>query len=180
MPSEGLFWKGLSGRCARSTGLGLEYEVRNGLAAAVVNISNPKPMRSPDELLLLELSTGYIPLHPHPPMLAFFIAISAPAFVNTIAYEICHEYQAIVLTKDTVSWPYYFRDKRACERRTRTFTSRAVPRLEIKRDYQSRRFLPELMHSGSVQHKFDKPQLSQRAITGMWIAPQLNGCYMRF
>lgn len=177
MPSEGLFWKGLSGRCARSTGLGLEYEVRDGLAAAAVSISNPKPLRSPDELLLLELSTGCVPLHP---MVAFFIVISAPAFVNPIAYEIRHEYQAIVLKKDTVSWPYYFRDKRSCQRRTCTFASRAVPRLEIKRDYQTRRFLPELMHSGSVQHKFDKTQLSQRAITGMWIAPQLNGCYMHF
>lgn len=65
-------------------------------------------MRSPDELLLLELSTGCVPLHP---LVAFFIVISAPAFVNAIAYEIRHEYQAIVLTKDTFSWPYYFRDR---------------------------------------------------------------------
>ncbi|TLD22783.1 hypothetical protein PspLS_07113 [Pyricularia sp. CBS 133598] len=44
-------------------------------------------------------------------VMANFIVISALASVNAHAVEIRHEYQAIALTKDTVSWPYYVRDK---------------------------------------------------------------------
>ncbi|KAK1623377.1 hypothetical protein BDP81DRAFT_399398 [Colletotrichum phormii] len=45
------------------------------------------------------------------PVVANLIVLSALAFVNSNAIEIHHQYQTIVLSKETVSWPYYFRDK---------------------------------------------------------------------
>ncbi|OHE92094.1 longiborneol synthase [Colletotrichum orchidophilum] len=45
------------------------------------------------------------------PIVANWIVLSALAFVNSNAIEIRPQYQTIVLTKETVSWPYYFRDK---------------------------------------------------------------------
>ncbi|EFQ36550.1 longiborneol synthase [Colletotrichum graminicola M1.001] len=45
------------------------------------------------------------------PVVANLIVLSALAFVNSNAIELRREYQTIALTKDALSWPYYFRDK---------------------------------------------------------------------
>ncbi|KAK1714128.1 squalene synthase [Colletotrichum acutatum] len=45
------------------------------------------------------------------PIVANLIVLSALAFVNSNAIEIRPQYHTIVLSKETVSWPYYFRDK---------------------------------------------------------------------
>ncbi|KZL80574.1 longiborneol synthase [Colletotrichum incanum] len=45
------------------------------------------------------------------PVVANLIVLSALAFVNSNAIELRREYQTILLTRDALSWPYYFRDK---------------------------------------------------------------------
>lgn len=45
------------------------------------------------------------------PVVANLIVLSALAFVNSNAIEIRRDYQAIVPSMETPSWPYYFRDK---------------------------------------------------------------------
>ncbi|KAI6372867.1 hypothetical protein MCOR25_003604 [Pyricularia grisea] len=45
------------------------------------------------------------------PVVANLIVISALAFVNASTIEIRHEYQSIIPTKESIKWPYYFRDK---------------------------------------------------------------------
>ncbi|GJD03271.1 squalene synthase [Colletotrichum higginsianum] len=45
------------------------------------------------------------------PVVANLIVLSALAFVNSNAIELRREYQTIALTREALSWPYYFRDK---------------------------------------------------------------------
>ncbi|KDN68666.1 putative longiborneol synthase [Colletotrichum sublineola] len=45
------------------------------------------------------------------PVVANLIVLSALAFVNCNAIEPRRDYQAIIPTKQTANWPYYFRDK---------------------------------------------------------------------
>ncbi|TKW55737.1 hypothetical protein CTA1_10647, partial [Colletotrichum tanaceti] len=45
------------------------------------------------------------------PVVANLIVLSALAFVNSNAIELRREYHTIALTREALSWPYYFRDK---------------------------------------------------------------------
>lgn len=62
---------------------------------------------------LLQCFAGVLrsPIKFYDPVIANLIVLSALAFVNSNAIEVRPQYQEIIVTRDTVNWPYYFRDK---------------------------------------------------------------------